>query len=167
MCSESAYGTWYEAVCEETLPVPYRLRTFSDILKWFEKNHPECLENDCALLRKKQKDAVAKTKRENAERHVRQAEEYEKQRQQARITEEERLRIEREKELAEKHARSLHFAFVWGYNKKYNRGQWQAERDGVRYVLSFGYEYNVSEGSVPVEMARHLVPGKIILVNRI
>lgn len=72
------------------------------------------------------------------------------------------------KERKEKIASAPKYAFVVGWNNKHQHEQWKhRSEDGVLHVLCQEDEYDASEGAVPVEVMRELVPEKIFLVRRI
>lgn len=122
---------------KDKLPENLLLDKFTSIYVWCEKNHPELLENKLEPLRKEKNQAVAATKKKNAD------------------------------ELAERRSNALQLTFVEGRNPKWGDKQWQARYAGRLYVLQRGTKYDPSEGAIPVEEKFHLVPDKVILVRRI
>lgn len=133
---DESYQECY-SVNEDKLPEDLLLDEFARIYAWCKKNRPEWLENDLELLRKKRGQAVAATKKRNADA------------------------------LAERRRKALKLTFVEGRNPKYGDKQWQARHNGRLYVLARECEYNSSEGSIPIEEVLELVPDRVILVARI
>lgn len=136
------------SVSEDKLPENLVLDKFTRIHVWCEKNRPEWLENDLELLRNKKKRAVAATKKRNAADLA----EWKKRDADA---------------LAERRRKALKLTFVEGRNPKWGEKQWQARHNGRLFVLARECEYNPSEGEIPIEEARELVPGKVVLTRRI
>ncbi len=133
---DEAYQECY-SVNEDKLPENLLLDKFTRIYAWCEKNHPEWLENDLELLRKKRNRAVAAAKKRNTDM------------------------------LAERRRNALKLTFVEGRNPKWGDKQWQARHNGRLFVLARECEYNLSEGSIPIKKVLELVPDKVILVARI
>lgn len=136
------YGAGFESCYsvdghEAVLPKHFLLDKFSRIYAWCEKNHPEWLENNLELLRKKKNQAVAATKKRNADA------------------------------LAERRRNALKLIFVESRNPKWGDKQWQARLNGRLYVLARESQYDPSDGAIPVEEAMELVPGRVVLVERI
>jgi len=133
---DECYQECYSAT-EAKLPDDLLLDKFTRIYTWCEKNHPEWLENDLEMLRKKKNQVVAATKKKNADA------------------------------LAERRRKALQLTFIEGVNPKWGDKQWQTRHAGRLYVLQRGTKYNPSEGVIPVEEDFHLVPDRVILVRRI
>lgn len=65
-------------------------------------------------------------------------------------------------------AAALRLSFGRGFNRKHQRHQWQHRAaNGTLYVLRQEDSYALSNGCVPVEVVRELVPAKIYLVSRL
>ena len=89
------------------------------------------------------------------------AERQEKEKEQA------RLRLEEQRRVEERRQNALKLAFTRGHNPKRGNEQWEAWHDGRLYILRRENLYEISEGEVPVEKRFDLVPGRIVLVQRI
>lgn len=143
------YGAGFESCYsvdghEAVLPEHLLLDKFSLIYAWCEKNQPEWLENHLEQLRKKRNQAIVATKKKNAKEK------------------EEVL-----KNLKKRREKALKLIFVEGRNPKWGDKQWQARLNGRLYVLARESQYDPAEGAIPVEEAMELVPGRVVLVERI
>lgn len=170
---------------EKSLPKKF-LVSYQEIKKamrkWVETNCAEELER----LRGEKTAKAAATRKANAEARevdrkrrvarlglpedaswvkVRQAEKDECERKQQRWRAEEEQR--RKKELEERRKNALHLSFRKGRNPKHGNEQWEARHDGLLYILRREDVYDTSEGQIPVEKIFELVPGRIVLAERI
>lgn len=80
---------------------------------------------------------------------------------------ERQMRFEEQRRLEERRRNALRLAFTIGHNPKYGDEQWEARQNGRLFVLRREDVYEPSEGEIPVEERFDLVPGRIVLVQRI
>ena len=71
------------------------------------------------------------------------------------------------RELKKRRDAALKLTFEKGWNRKWEREQWQARHEGVLHVLDRFQEYSLSEEAIPIEKVRDLVLDRVVLVRRI
>ena len=113
-------------------------------------------------------DSVNATQAETAAKKFRTSRKKKEAEQEA-VAEAHRQRFERtlERELGKQPKAPTELAFRRGRNPKHGSKQWEASYKGLLYVLDRSQSYDASEGAIPVKKAFDLVPGRVVLVNRI
>lgn len=80
---------------------------------------------------------------------------------------ERKMRLGDERRLEQRRRTALKLAFTKGRNPKHGNEQWEARYKGRLFVLRREDLYKSSEGEIPIEEMFDLMPGRVVLVQRI